>query len=91
MRTCAAFGARRAHAQRDRGLLLVRRLRDDDVHEEAVALRLGQGVDALGLDRVLRREHEERLGQPSGLAADRDLALGHGLEQRGLQLGRAPG
>ena len=32
------------------------------MHEEPVALRLGQGVDALGLDRVLRGEHEERRG-----------------------------
>ena len=38
------------------------RVADDDLHEEAVALGLGQRVDALGLDRVLRGEHEERLG-----------------------------
>ena len=59
----------------------------DDVHEEAVALRLGQRVDALGLDRVLRGEHEERVGQLAGVAADADLALGHRLEQRRLHLG----
>ena len=32
-------------------------------HHEAVDLRLGQRVGALELDRVLRREHDERPGQ----------------------------
>jgi hypothetical protein len=32
------------------------------LQQEAVALRLGQRVHALALDRVLRRHHEERLG-----------------------------
>ena len=61
--TCVGLGRRHAHAARDLGLLDVRRLLDDDLHQEAVALRLGQRVDALGLDRVLRREHEERVRQ----------------------------
>ena len=47
-------------------LLLVRRLLHDDVHEEPVALRLGQRVHALGLDRVLRGEHEERRRAAAG-------------------------
>ena len=34
---------------------------DDELEHEAVDLRLGQRVGALGLDRVLRRQHEERL------------------------------
>jgi hypothetical protein len=34
-----------------------------DAHHEAVALRLGQGVGALHLERVLRRDDEERLVQ----------------------------
>ena len=48
----------------------------------------GSGVDALLLDRVLRGHHQERVGQRERLAADRDLALGHDLEQRRLHLGR---
>ena len=48
----------------------------------------GQGVRALGLDRVLGREDEERVRDRVGLVADRDLALLHHLEQRALDLGR---
>ena len=40
------------------------------------------------LDGVLRREDEERLGQRARLALDRDLALGHRLEERGLRARR---
>jgi hypothetical protein len=58
-------------------------------HEhEAVELRLGQRVGALLLDRVLRREHEERLGQVVGRLAAGDAVLLHRLEQGGLRLGR---
>src|SRR3712207_7960962 len=45
---------------------------------------LGELVGALGLDRVLRGQHEERVGQRVRRAADRHLALLHGLEQRRL-------
>jgi hypothetical protein len=38
------------------------RIADQDLHHEAVDLRLGQRIRALGLDRVLRRHHEERIG-----------------------------
>ena len=85
-------GRRRAyaHAARDLDLLGVRRLADHDLHEEAVALRLGQCVDAFRLDRVLRGEHQERVRQLARLARDRHLPLGHHLEQRGLHFGRSP-
>ena len=76
-----------AHPVDDLALLLGGRVVDEHLHEEAVALRLGQRVDALGLDRVLRGEHEERVGQRVGDAADGDLPLGHDLEQRRLHLG----
>src|SRR5207302_3328342 len=63
---------------------------DEDLHHEAVDLRLGERVHALGLDRVLRRHDEERVRDLVGLAADRDLALLHHLEERALHLrGRA--
>ena len=41
-------------------LALARRVADADPDEEAVELRLRQRVGALVLDRVLRREHDER-------------------------------
>jgi hypothetical protein len=58
--------------------------------EEAVELGLGQRERALELDRVLRREHHEGLGQLAGDAVGRHLALGHRLEQGGLRLGHRP-
>ena len=61
---------------------------DVDAEEEAVELRLRQRIGALVLDRVLRRRDQERRGQRPRLAVDRDLALLHGLEQRGLRLRR---
>ena len=59
-----------------------------DLEEEAVELAFGEGEDALVLVRVLRRDHEERVGKLVGLAVDGDLALAHRLEQRGLGAGR---
>jgi hypothetical protein len=71
-------------------LLVVLRVADEHLEEEAVDLRLGERIRALGLDRVLRRHHEERLGDAMRLVADRDLPFLHDLEKRGLHLrGRA--
>ena len=56
--------------------------------EEAVELRLGQRERALVLDRVLRGEEQERERELTRDAVDRDLLLGHRLEQRGLRLRR---
>jgi hypothetical protein len=56
------------------------------LEQEAVELRLRQRERALELDRVLRREHEERIGERAGDAVHRDLALRHGLEQGRLRL-----
>ena len=44
-------------------------------------------VDALGLDRVLRGDDEERVRHLVGHAADGDLLFGHHFEQRRLHLG----
>ncbi len=57
---------------------------------EAVELRLGQRERALLLDRVLGRDHEERVGERPGDPVDRHLALGHRLEQRRLRLRHRP-
>ena len=75
------------HPLDDRELLGRRRVPDDDLEHEPVDLGLRERVRALGLDRVLRREHEERVRHRVGLVGDRDLALLHHLEQGGLDLG----
>ncbi len=75
-------------ASDDLVLLRTTRVVDGDAHEEPVTLRLGQRVHALGLDRVLRREHEERRRHLVRHTADRHLTLAHDLEQRGLHLRR---
>ena len=59
-----------------------------DLEEEAVELAFGEGEDALVLVRVLRGDDEERVGELVRLPVDRDLALAHRLEQRGLGAGR---
>ena len=57
---------------------------DDDVEHEAIELGFGQRIGAFELDRVLRREDEERLVERVGAALDRDAVLLHRLEQRRL-------
>ena len=79
---------RRGRRLDDLELLVRGRVADPDHEHEAVELGLGQRVGAFLLDRVLRRQHEERLGQRVTVAAGGDLVLLHGLEQRGLGLGR---
>jgi hypothetical protein len=74
----------------DLPLLVLLRVAKRKLEEEAVELGLGQRVRALVLDRVLRGEDEERLGQLPGRPLDRHLPLLHRLEQRGLRLGRRP-
>ena len=64
------------------------RVPDRKPHEEAVELRLRQRVGALVLDRVLRRQHQERVGERLRAPLDRHLALLHRLQQRGLRLRR---
>ena len=68
--------------------VLLRRERDHDLEQEPVELRLGQGIGPLHLERVLRREDEERRVELVALPRDRDLVLLHRLEQRRLGLGR---
>ena len=84
----AQLGMRDELPLHDRQLLVVLGVVDEDLQHEAVDLRLGQRVRALGLDRVLCGEREERVGSGEGVGADRDLPLLHHLEQRRLHLGR---
>ena len=69
-------------------LIFGRRIVDLGVQEEAVELRLGKRVRALLFDRVLRRHDHEQVVQRVTPFADRDLALLHGLQQRGLDFCR---
>ncbi len=72
----------RGRAQ-DLDLVPLVRIADADVEEEPVELRLGKRVRPLLLDRVLRREHEERLREPHRAARRRHPMLLHRLEERG--------
>lgn len=72
----------------DLALLVRRGVVHDDLHEEAVGLSLGERIRSLLVDRVLRREHEERFGERVRLARGRHLLFLHGFEHRGLRLRR---
>ena len=70
-----------------RGFALDVGVADVELGEEPIELRLGQRVGALVLDRVLRREHEERIGERMRATVDTHLMFLHRFEQRGLGLG----
>ena len=61
---------------------------DVDLEHEAIELRFGQRIRALELDRVLRRQHEERRRQRPRLAERRHAPFLHRFEQRRLRLRR---
>jgi hypothetical protein len=61
---------------------------DAYLEEEAIELRLGQGIRPLVLDRILRGEDREIARQCMALAVDGDRALLHRLEERRLRLRR---
>ena len=85
--TCCGMRRGDAHPVEDHHLLVGGRVVEDDLHHEPVALGVGELVDALGLDRVLRGDDEERVRHLVGHAADRHLLLGHHFEQGRLDLG----
>ena len=60
------------------------------LQQEAVFLGLRQGIGALILDRVLRREDRKIGGQGIGLAIDGHVTFLHGLQQGALGLGGRP-
>ena len=64
----------RRHVE-DALLLVEARIIDLDVEHEAVELGLGQRIGAFLLDRVLRGDDEERIGQVVGLLAGGDLRV----------------
>jgi hypothetical protein len=66
------------------------RVADRHPRHEAVALGLGQGVGALHLDRVLRRDDHEGGVELVRRVVDGHLPLLHALQQRRLGLGGGP-
>ena len=74
----------------DHDLLERCRVAEAEPEHEAVELGLRQRERALVLDRVLGRDHEERVRHRVRDAVDRRLALLHALEEGGLRLGRGP-
>ena len=79
----------RRHEVENFALLRFARIADPELEHEAVELRLGKLVGALLFERVLRREHQEWIGELVSRVADRDLPLLHRLEQRALHLRRS--
>ncbi|MNC85937.1 hypothetical protein D3C83_15620 [compost metagenome] len=61
-----------------------------DAHEKTVELRLRERECADLVRRVLRGDHEERLGEAPRFALGRHLVLFHRFKQRALCLGRGP-
>ena len=70
----------------DPPLLVRRRVVDEDLEQEPVELGLGQGIRALLLDRILGRQHEERVRQTVLVPARGHLPFLHGLQERSLGL-----
>ena len=85
----AQLGVRPVADQAHHGeLVLEAGIRDLQLQQEAVELRLRQRIGPFVLQRVLGRQHHERFRQAEGPLADGDLPLLHRLQQRRLHLGR---
>jgi hypothetical protein len=72
----------------DADLFVLGEVRQRDVEHEAIELGLRQRVRALELDRILRREHEERAIELVRATRCGDVILLHRLEERSLRLRR---
>ncbi len=81
-------GFGRRHRVQDGALIGAVGIGDNHLHHEPVDLRLGQRIGPFLLQRILRGQHQERIGQRIGLIADRHLPFLHGLEQRALHFRR---
>src|SRR2546427_3014934 len=74
----------------DLDLLLPRRIADVNLQEKPVHLSFRERIRAFMLNRILRRDHEERPVQVERLALQGSLAFLHRLEERALGLRRRP-
>ena len=83
-------GSRRRRYRGNLAFLLEGGVRDPQLEHEAVELGLGERVRALMLDRILGREDEKWWLEGECLGSHRYRQLLHGLQQRGLGLGRRP-
>ena len=86
-----AFERRPAGAGRlrhDANFFILGEVGDHHIEHEAIELGLRQRIGALELDRILRREHEERLVERVGPPGGGDVRLLHRFEQRRLRLRR---
>src|SRR2546427_3573815 len=72
----------------DLDLLFPRRIADVDLQQEAIDLGFRERIGPLVLDRILRRNHEERPVQRERLALQGRLPFLHRLEKGGLGLRR---
>ena len=84
-------GQRRRRSPHHLELLGEVRILHEHLEHEAVLLGLGQRIGAFLLDRVLRGQHEERIGQRVPHPADRDLPLLHRFQQAPLASSAACG
>ena len=81
-------GRGRRHQIQNLSLLGFLRIADVQFQHEAVELRFRQLIRALLLERILRRQDKERIGEGISCFANRDLPFLHRFEQRALNLGR---
>src|SRR3989449_87293 len=72
----------------DLDFLLSRRVAHVDLQQESIDLGFRQRIGALVLNRILRRNHEERPVERERFALQRRLPFLHRLEERGLGLRR---
>ena len=75
------------HPRHHLDLFIRGRIRHDVLEQEPVGLRLGEGIGAFLVDRVLGGDHQERLGNRVDAACDGRLPFLHRLEHRALRLG----
>lgn len=69
--------------------VVVRRIANKDMEQEAIHLSFRQGIGAFLFDRILGGEDEEKMRQPMRLAGNSDLSFLHRFEQCGLRFGRS--
>ncbi len=72
----------------DRDFFIGAGIPDADIEKESIELRFRERIRPFLLDRILRREYEERLGQRHRPPGRCDAMLLHRLEQGGLRARR---
>ena len=76
------------HFVQNQPLFVKGRVADEHLEHEAIDLRLRQRIGSFLVDRVLRRQNQERRRQRHGFSAKSHLTLLHRFQQRRLHLGR---